>query len=103
MTNEYAWRYKGDKSSGVSGVQIDLLIDRSDGIIDLCEMKYSSHEYAITESYRNELERKKSVFAHVTKTQSAVHTVMVTTAGLAHNAYYGEIQNEVDMNDLFAE
>jgi hypothetical protein len=78
------------------------LIDRNDGIIDLCEMKYSNQEYAINESYRNELVRKKSVFAQITKTKRALHTVMVTTAGLAHNAFYGEIQNEVDMNDLFA-
>ena len=28
----------------------------------------------------------------------AVHTVMVTTSGLTHNAYTGEIQNEVDLN-----
>ena len=103
LTNEYAWRYAGDKSSGVPGVQIDLLIDRNDGIIDLCEMNYSNQEYAITESYRNELVRKKSVFAQITKTKRAIHTVMVTTFGLAHNAYYGEVQNEVDMNDLFAE
>ena len=103
LTNEYAWRYAGDKSNGIPGVQIDLLIDRNDGIIDLCEMKYSSQEYAITESYRNELVRKKMVFAEITKTKRAIHSVMVTTAGLAHNAFYGEVQNEVDMNDLFAE
>ena len=64
-------------------------------------MKYSKKEYAITGSYEQELIQKKTVFAEVTQTKSAVHTVMVTTSGLTHNAYTGEIQNEVDLNDLF--
>lgn len=101
MTDEYAWRYQPDKETDKSGIQIDLLIDRSDGIIDLCEMKYSKKEYAITKDYEDELIRKKTTFAEVTKTKSAVHTVMVTTNGLAHNAYIGEIQNEVELDDLF--
>ena len=64
-------------------------------------MKYGKKEYAITKDYEDELIRKKTTFAEVTKTKSAVHTVMVTTNGLAHNAYLGEIQNEVDLDDLF--
>lgn len=103
LTNEYAWRYAGDKTVGIPGAQIDLVLDRNDGIIDLCEMKYSSQEYAITESYAKELIQKRNVFSQVTKNKKALHTVMVTTAGLARNAYFGEIQNEVDMNDLFAD
>ena len=103
LTNEYAWHYAGDKTVGIPGAQIDLLLDRNDGIIDLCEMKYSSQEYAITESYAKELIQKRNVFAQVTKSRKALHTVMVTTVGLARNAFFGEIQNEVGMNDLFAE
>ena len=101
LTDEYAWRCLPDKEQGRKGVQIDLLIDRSDGIIDLCEMKYSKKEYAITSEYEKELIQKKTTFAEVTKTKSAVHTVMITTDGLAHNAYIGEIQNEVVLDDLF--
>lgn len=101
LTDEYAWRCLPDKETGRKGIQIDLLIDRSDGIIDLCEMKYSKKEFAITEDYEQELIQKKTTFAEVTKTKSAVHTVMVTTNGLAHNAYIGEIQNEVDLDNLF--
>ena len=49
LTEEYAWRCQPDEKSGTPGAQIDLLIDRADGIIDLCEMKYSDAEFAITE------------------------------------------------------
>ena len=103
LTNEYAWRYYGDVSKGIPGAQIDLLIDRSDGIIDLCEMKYSKEPYSISGDYEKQLLRKKKVFSQVTKTRKAIHIVMVATAGLAHNAHFGEIQNEVDLDDLFAE
>ena len=77
------------------------LAHRSDGIIDLCEMKYSKKEYVITKDYEDELIQKKATFAEVTKTKSAIHTVMITTDGLMRNAYIGEIQNEVVSDDLF--
>lgn len=101
ITNEYAWRYVGKHHLGLPGVQIDLLIDRGDGIIDLCEIKYSNKVYVLTDAYEQELTRKKEVFSMVTKTKSAVHIVMVTTNGLARNKYYGDIQNEVNLDDLF--
>ena len=102
LTEEYAWRCPPDKESQRPGVQIDLLIDRSDGIIDICEMKHTKDEFAITDKYEQELARKKAVFAEVTGTKKAVHTVMITANGLAHNTYSSEVQNEVDLDDLFA-
>ena len=101
VSSEYAWRCTPDTETGRKGVQIDLLIDRSDDVIDLCEMKYSKKEYAITKDYEQELIQKKTTFAEVTKTQSAVHLIMVTTNGLAHNAYTDEIQGEITLDDLF--
>ncbi len=101
VTNEYAWRYAGDQHLGIPGVQIDLLIERGDEIIDLCEMKYSNKEFALSDAYEQELSRKKEVFSLMSRTKSAVHIVMVTTNGLAHNKHYGDIQNEVVLNDLF--
>lgn len=102
LTYQYAWRYQGVKTLGLKGVQIDLLIDRNDGIIDLCEMKYSKEEYAITEAYSREMASKASTFSQVSKTHKAVHTVMVTTYGLVPNAYAYDVQNQVVMDDLFA-
>ena len=55
----------------------------------------------ISETYEKELIQKRTVFAEVTKTKCAVHTIMVLTNGIAHNAYSHEIQNEVSLNDLF--
>ncbi len=105
LTNEYAWRHVPKDQSAEpksEGVQIDLLLDRSDGIIDLCEIKYSSDKYSITEAYHEKLNRRKAVFAEVTKTRKALHTVLITTYGLAKNAYVGDIQNEIQLDDLFS-
>lgn len=101
LTNEYAWRFDGNKVENVPGAQIDLLIDRSDGLINICEMKYSKDTYTMTAEDERDIRRKNNVFTHVTKTKKAVHTVMVTTYGLNHNAYSHDIQNEVTMDDLF--
>ena len=75
--------------------------NRGDGITDICEIKFSNEEYTITSEYMEKLLQKKSVYQTVTKTQNAVHLVMITTFGLAKNAHYGEIQNEVTAEDLF--
>ncbi|MGM9846932.1 MAG: ATP-binding protein [Muribaculaceae bacterium] len=102
LTNEYAWRCLPDESACHRGVQIDLLIDRSDEIIDICEIKYSKETYTITSDYSAELERKRTVFETVTQTKSAVHTVMITTYGLTRNEYWGDIQAEIILDDLFS-
>ena len=73
----------------------------SDGIIDICEMKYSKDQYAITSDYSRELVRKREVFVAVTGTRKAIHSVMVTAEGVVHNAEWGEIQAEVTMDDLY--
>lgn len=101
LTNEYAWRCLPDESLRRRGVQIDLLIDRSDGIIDVCEMKYSQNQYAITADDAEILARKRETFQSVTGTKSAVHSIMVTTEGLKPNEHQYEVQAEVVLNDLF--
>jgi hypothetical protein len=93
----YSWRSKVAEP----GAQIDLVIDRRDGIINLCEMKYSDHEYTITKKYDDELRHKRSAFYSETKTRKALHNTFVTTYGLTRNAYWGNVQSEVSMDDLF--
>ncbi len=101
LTNEYAWRCLPDQSSNRPGVQIDLLIDRSDGIIDVCEIKYSKDSYSITSDYANELVRKRNVFQSVSGTKKAIHSIMVTTDGLTRNEFWSDIQAEILLDDLY--
>lgn len=101
LTGVYSWRCKANEEKGYAGVQIDMLIDRNDGIIDLCEMKYSESEYAISATYAQEMARKRSVFQQVSKTSKAVHVVLVTTIGVASGMYQYSVQATVVLDDLF--
>jgi AAA+ ATPase superfamily predicted ATPase len=96
-TNMASWRSAADKP----GAQIDLVIDRKDGIVNLCEMKYSMSKFTITENEDAALRRKREVFREETKTKSALHQTMVTTYGIEHNAYRNNIQSEIILDDLF--
>ena len=100
LSNVYSWRKEADEMS--DGAQIDLLIDRKDQVINLCEMKYSLSEYAIDAEYEQKLRNKKSTFINATNTRKAVHLTMVTTFGIKTNAHSGIVQNEITLEDLFS-
>src|SRR5712671_6266906 len=85
------------------GAQIDLLIDRADQCINICEMKYSVNDFAITKSYAAELERKMKVFREQTKTRKTLFLTMITSFGVKTNDYkINLVQNELKMDSLFA-
>ncbi len=100
LSNVYSWRKEADEMS--DGAQIDLLIDRKDQVINLCEMKYSLSEYIIDAEYEQKLRNKKSAFINATNTRKAVHLTMVTTFGIKANAHSGIVQNEITLDDLFS-
>lgn len=100
-TEAYGWIFRGDETYP-DGAQIDLVIDRADNVIDICEMKYSRNIFAIDKSYDGLLNRKIATFSGVTKTRKAVHLVFVTANGLLKNQYSGRVQSEVLLADLFA-
>jgi hypothetical protein len=83
------------------GAQVDLLIDRKDGIINLCEMKYSKAKYSISANEEEQLRRKIVVFETETSTKKAVHFTMVTTFGLSDSVHSDIAQSEVTLEDLF--
>jgi len=97
VTYSSAWRSKKSEPAA----QIDLLIDRNDGIINLCEMKYSENEFIIDKKQDENLRNKKATFINETQTRKAVHFTMITTHGVKHNEYWNNIQSEVTMNNLF--
>jgi len=97
VTYSAAWRSKKSEPAA----QVDLLIDRNDGIINLCEMKYSEDEFVIDKKQDENLRNKRSAFLRETKTRKAVHITMLTTYGVKRNEYWNNIQSEVIMEDLF--
>lgn len=83
------------------GAQIDLLIDRADGVINLCEMKYSSGEYDLSLAEWKKIENRRDVFIKVTGTSKSVHVTMVTPEGVADSPSRHFIQSQVKLADLF--
>jgi AAA+ ATPase superfamily predicted ATPase len=86
-----------------TGAQIDLIIDRRDGVINLCECKYTGQPYELTDKDVADLERKKAVFVHETGTKKSIHITMITASGLIQNANRNEVQAEITLDDLFKE
>lgn len=89
-------------ADGHKGGQIDLIIDRRDQTVNLCEMKFSSGPFEITKKYLDQMQERRELFRTTTKTRKALHLTMVTTYGLKSNAWSGMIQNEIVLDDLFA-
>ena len=84
------------------GAQVDLVLDRSDGIINLLEMRFARTPYEITKDYDAALRYKAACFARETGTRKALHLTLVSPYGAKRNAYSGNLQSEVSAEDLFA-
>lgn len=96
-TEESAWR----SSQAKNGAQIDLVIDRRDGVINLCEMKFSVDQFIIDKKYDAELRNKNSAFRAETHTKKTLFLTTITTFGLHTNAYSGNVVNDLKMDVLF--
>lgn len=83
------------------GAQVDMVIERADRVINLCEMKFSTDDFKVEASYDKELRHKMTLFAEETKTRCSLHLTLVTTYGLVPSAYSGRFQSVITMDDLF--
>ena len=104
FSNIYSWNSKPFiDNDGISwdGGQIDLLIDRRDDVINICEMKYSNDEYVITKEYEKRLINRTSLFKKVTKTKKSLYNTFISTYGIKRNIHSSIVQSEITMDDLF--
>ena len=85
-----------------SGAQIDLLLDRSDNVINICEMKFYNSEYTINKKYADEITNKINTFKKSSKTKKSLFVTFITSFGVKENKYsLQHVQNEVTLDDLF--
>ena len=94
-----SWSISGNDHR--NGAQIDLLIDRADKTINICEMKYTRHEFEITKEYDSALHRKMDTFKKETGTRKSLMVTMIASAGLVDNMYSRRLQKVVTLDDLF--
>lgn len=89
------------KDDSGAGTQIDLIIDRADRVINLCEIKFTNKEYVIDSDYEQKLRYRVARVRELTKDKKNIHLTLITTYGLHYNPYSGRIQKTVVMDDLF--
>jgi len=96
------WRFLPKKGSKEKGAQIDLLIDRLDNAITLCEIKYSDDLYTIDKKYAKELKDKIGVFGERWGSKKEIFLSMITTMGIKKNIWTEDlIDSEVILSDFF--
>lgn len=99
-SEDSSFSYHGNEY--LPGVQIDLLIDRNDQVINLCEIKFNQGEFNLTKSYAEQLRKKIFVFNEISKTKKQIFLTMITTFGTTENKHsLGLIDNNLTMDVLF--
>ena len=83
-------------------VQIDIVIERADNIVNICEVKYSQGEYALDKEEYNKICRRSNAFCSETGLRHTPWLTMITTEGLIRGKYTEMIQSQVKLDDLFA-
>ncbi|MBP9764116.1 MAG: ATP-binding protein [Gammaproteobacteria bacterium] len=96
------WRYIPRKGTPDQGAQIDLLFDRQDRAITLCEIKYTEQPFKIDKLYAQQLNKKLEVFKNITRTDKQVFIALIAANGLSESVYSEEmISGTVLLKDLF--
>lgn len=96
------WQYAPPKHSEEKGAEIDLVIDRADDCVNLCEIKFCASEYTMTKQDADDLERKKSVFKEKTGTKKTVFMTLITPYGAVENTHYhSSVHNQLSLECFF--
>ena len=100
ISNAYSWF--SPKKPGKQGAQIDLVIDRSDDVIDLCEIKFAKELYEVSKEENEKVQNRRIRFITDTKTDKAVHLVLISANNVAQNSYSNEFQSIINSDSLFS-
>jgi hypothetical protein len=90
--------------TGKMTAQIDMLIDRADNAINLCEIKFSNDIYTLSKAEGDNIRKKMFYLQEQLKKRKSIFPIMITTFGCEKNMHYlGVITNQLDMSCLFQE
>lgn len=99
VTRESSWIVPGTKTE--AGMEIDLVIDRDDRKICLCEMKFKQGLFSVDKNYATKIQDRISRTREITRNEKPIISVLITTYGLNRNEYAGKFQKVITMEDLF--
>jgi AAA+ ATPase superfamily predicted ATPase len=93
-SDNYAWQNEN--------AQIDLVIDRDDNTINVCEIKFSADEIRIDKEYLAKLRKKENEFRTSKQTKKSIQTILISTWGARQNEYSSAILTKnLDADCLF--
>ena len=93
----YSWRSRQSEPNA----QIDMLIERADKIINVCEMKFADSPYTISKDDDMAMRNRIESFRTESGTRCGLIPVWITTFGLKKNMYSADVQYQVVLDDLF--
>ena len=96
---QFSWCDKGNENR--KGSQIDLVIERKDGVINLCEMKFYNKEFKVDKDYHLNLMNKVESLSSYNKNKKTIIPTLVTTYGLEKSGYFDDFANVISLNDFF--
>ena len=94
--SKYILRYLHEK-----GAQIELVIERDDNVIDICEVKYTKEKYTVDSTYNEVIQNKKARFIQELQTSKAVHLVLISASEVQKNEFSDEFQKIILADSLF--
>ena len=99
VSEQSAWSKKEDDREGT---QIDLLIQRNDNVVNMCEMKFYSGAFSVTKDYWHKIMHRVELLSSKISPKMVVHSTLVTTYGLEQNEYSGAFVKVITLKELFA-
>lgn len=98
-TSESLWSKRGDEDA--EGTQIDLIINRRDNVVNMCEIKFYSDEFLVTKDYHFTLERRKRLLREHIPKKATIHNILITTFGVIKREFFGDFIQVITLDDLF--
>ena len=97
-TKQSLWSKRKDDTDGI---QIDLIIERKDNVVNMCEMKFYADEFSTDSNYYRTIAKRRGMLEELISQHMVVHSTLVTTYGLKYNEYSGAFDNCITLDDLF--
>lgn len=97
-TETYAWQKRGNTDPGA---QIDMVIERADGMTHICEIKYSKGKYTLAKGEAEKISNRVESYLSNTQTKNGIVLTMITSEGLTDNTYSNTIDQQLTIDDLF--
>ena len=102
ITSQSAWSKRAEEDNS-DGAQIDMIINRNDNVINMCEMKFYSGDFTVDKSYHTTLINRQKLLSTLIPRKSVIHGTLITTYGVTYNEYSGDFVKVITLKDLFKE